>query len=694
VGFAYRIPRKVKERAKEKRNPYTSRTKAIKKLGLSPFKFRRLMIWKGLHPVLYNNKKTPKQKIFYYKKDISHLHWDPILKHFKVEKIHGKRVKSSRGRGDFAELRKKVRNTPVLKLDHLVKERYPSFEEALYGLDDALNLLAVYTKMNINRENHQISQEMINEAQALYRDFLAYVVHSRSLRKVFVTIKGIFYEVVINGVNIHWVTPFQAYVAAPVSKDLSILDDFLAFYVCFMKFMNYRLYMEQGLLYPPEVLHLDNLDVDTLSQVNVQRKAPEVLDVKDKEGKKKSKKRKNKKGEEKKGKKQKVDMAENAKLGKDLKAKLDKKFADLLKKGIKLEPEEVVVKKEIELDDDDVFMEEEVKKNTEKGKKEDETTLKKEKNKRYRNVTKLFEGLRFYLNRETFLHSLDFVIRSCGGDVSWDGKPYSEGDVSITHQVVDKDIDNSTMVPGREYVQPQWVYDSINSGILLPVHEYSSEVKELPPHLSPWVNDRRIGYVPERRENLNSYIEREKNRWKDGKPVQEEQPDIVDSDDEILEEENITLEEKFSKDLANEQSGKKYSEELEDYRQRREQAKIDGGLDQFLAKQKGKKEPPKAWEKKKVSREEDQKKHENQATMSKEDSEKMKGLMMGGSARRSYLRTLKWRKKKENVVDRLLKKRKHVELWKEKRDMKDEEKGRKKDRKAAMAFVNRIQGKK
>ena len=48
---------------------------------------------------------------------------------------------------------------------------------------------------------------------------------------------------------------------------------------------------------------------------------------------------------------------------------------------------------------------------------------------------------------------------------------------------------------GRYYIQPQWVYDSINGKIKLPVEDYFLGVN-LPPHLSPFVEEKDGDYVP------------------------------------------------------------------------------------------------------------------------------------------------------------------------------------------------------
>lgn len=103
----------------------------------------------------------------------------------------------------------------------------------------------------------------------------------------------------------------------------------------------------------------------------------------------------------------------------------------------------------------------------------------------------LFKGLKFYINREVPREPLVFIIRCFGGEVSWDrnyfvGATFDETDESIAYQIVDRPSMDKQYL-SRYYVQPQWVFDSVNARAILPINNYLIGAV-LPPHLSPFVD--------------------------------------------------------------------------------------------------------------------------------------------------------------------------------------------------------------
>ena len=110
----------------------------------------------------------------------------------------------------------------------------------------------------------------------------------------------------------------------------------------------------------------------------------------------------------------------------------------------------------------------------------------------------LFRGLVFFIQRECPRDMMVFLVRSFGGEVCWDGEgsPYDERDGGVTHHVCDRPMDEASLDPRREYVQPQWVVDCANWRVLIPPAEYFPG-KPPPPHLSPFVDAEEEGYTPD-----------------------------------------------------------------------------------------------------------------------------------------------------------------------------------------------------
>lgn len=125
----------------------------------------------------------------------------------------------------------------------------------------------------------------------------------------------------------------------------------------------------------------------------------------------------------------------------------------------------------------------------------------------------LFNGLHVYLSRETPVDALTFLLLSFGisslsTDPTTGPSPYPESDPRITHQICDRGKLPESIIPGRKYVQPQWIVDSINRGILLEENLYLPGA-ELPAHLSPFVEKTEGKYDPEEHLEVDSEEEEE-----------------------------------------------------------------------------------------------------------------------------------------------------------------------------------------
>jgi len=107
----------------------------------------------------------------------------------------------------------------------------------------------------------------------------------------------------------------------------------------------------------------------------------------------------------------------------------------------------------------------------------------------------LYKNFKFLLNREAPVYSLQFLILSFGGDFTL------QDDKAVTHHVLDRPLTEAQKSDlkkkNRELVQPQWVVDSLNATHILPAKVYFPGVAP-PPHMSPFVDDKKEGYMPSR----------------------------------------------------------------------------------------------------------------------------------------------------------------------------------------------------
>uniref|UniRef100_A0A7S1TBP7 Pescadillo homolog n=1 Tax=Compsopogon caeruleus TaxID=31354 RepID=A0A7S1TBP7_9RHOD len=443
---------------------YMTRAKALKKLQVSLAEFRRLCILKGIFPREPKKKVEGPLKTYYLTKDIQYLAQEPLLDKFRQIRVHKRKIRHATSKGQRGHAKLLRKHAPGYTLDHIVRERYPNFRDALKDLDDALCHINLFAQLP---SVPSVTAERIRNCFRLSREFAHFVAVTGTLRKVFCSIKGIYYQAEVLGETITWLVPHKFTQELPGDVDYRVMGSFLEFYECLMKFVNFRLYHSQGLRYPPPVdqdREKCGVLLGALKTELVVSNPPE----------------------------QKV---EKSKVDQD-----SKRIAE-----IQLRARELANELRDE-DNDNEHDDEERKEHSGESSIMDIDDMDDDRRTSQSNpFSRLFSGLVFFLGRETPVWALEFILRSFGGKVGWEGEGSSieESDPSITHFIVDRPALRKERRMNAEYVQPQWVFDSCNALTLLPPALYGVGAP-LPPHLSPFPQDDAEDYRPE----FQEYIDR------------------------------------------------------------------------------------------------------------------------------------------------------------------------------------------
>ncbi|EED91369.1 predicted protein, partial [Thalassiosira pseudonana CCMP1335] len=459
---------------------FIGRAKVLKRLQISLKDFRRLCILKGVYPREPRGRAPSNKKgqVFYHIKDVKALNHEPLLDKFREFRTFMKKIRKSANRNEKDEARRKEPLAPRYTLHHLVRERYPRFNDALADLDDALCLISLFAALP---SDGRIKSGITRKAKELSASWGAYCSVMGCVTKSFISVKGVYLEAAIqsaatNGqsIPIRWVQPHNFTQYIPEGVDFRVMLTFFEFYETLLGFVMFKLYGELGIRYP-----LQTVATTTGGEENV------VSNV-------------------------------------TLHPTLGGKATSVLAANLNAK-------------------------------------------KRHQ----LFHNLTFFLSREVPRGYLELIILSFGGQVGWEGQdsPIAMDDASITHHVVDRPAllaSYEKLPKSREYIQPQWILDSANFNFVLPITKYGVG-KELPPHLSPWVEDKEEGYVPKYREEVEALKNGEVLEDADSSAVDVEKG-VVDSEgDESSEEEEIPSHiigtEKDTKESGSEEVGSEDEEE-------------------------------------------------------------------------------------------------------------------------------------
>ncbi|KAF9796234.1 hypothetical protein SFRURICE_016157 [Spodoptera frugiperda] len=517
------VSKKKKKYSSGEGAQFMTRKAALKKLQLSLKDFRRICILKGIYPREPRNRKRAQKgaggiKTLYHTKDIKFLLHEPIIWKLRELKVYQQKIRRARAMREYKNMKKYLRDYPEINIDHIVKERYPTFVDALRDLDDCLTLCFLFSTFPSLKK---VPRDQSMLCRRLTVEFMHAIIAAKALRRVFVSVKGYYYQVELEGQTITWIVPHH-FSFQPQNKDevdFKIMSTFVEFYTMMLGFVNYKLYHSLNLVYPPKLTAAFSAD------------DKELID-------------------------------EQAYVAERI-AAMNLSLARVPGSN---EAEELPEMDIFDTEDNDPQKMEEAKLEAEKVKK----------------LKTMFKGLKFFINREVPREPLVFIIRCFGGEVSWDkdhfvGATFDETDESIAYQIVDRPSMDKQYL-SRYYVQPQWVFDSVNARTLLPINKYLMGAV-LPPHLSPFVDKTKDQvYMPPEERALND---------PNFKPLNEESgSDIEEASDEDKEEEEQDSEEDGDAEAA---LAKQYQQEVEEDSDSDEDQ--DDGLDpekKKLAKEKKK----------------------------------------------------------------------------------------------------------
>ena len=139
---------------------------------------------------------------------------------------------------------------PRHRLDHLVRERYPTLADALRDLDDPLTLAHLFACLPSDERAH-LPRRAVAAARARSLEWQAWVVQAHALRKCFISVKGYYFQADVHGTPVTWLVPHALAQVLPPDVDVRVMLTFLELYLTLLRFVLFRLYTSAGAAYPP-----------------------------------------------------------------------------------------------------------------------------------------------------------------------------------------------------------------------------------------------------------------------------------------------------------------------------------------------------------------------------------------------------------------------------------------------------------
>jgi pescadillo len=105
-----------------------------------------------------------------------------------------KKVRKARARRNSELAKQLAQRAPSYTLDHLVRERYPTFVDALRDMDDALSMVHLFATLPADG-SQQIPASVVHNSRRIALEWQAFCVRTSTLRKAFISVKGFYFQV-------------------------------------------------------------------------------------------------------------------------------------------------------------------------------------------------------------------------------------------------------------------------------------------------------------------------------------------------------------------------------------------------------------------------------------------------------------------------------------------------------------------
>ena len=85
--------------------------------------------------------------MYYHAKDIKHLSREPMLWQWRRQRTFRDRLTRHKGRHSWAKVKRMQLSMPQISMEHLVRERYPTFNDALRDLSDCATMIFLFASL-------------------------------------------------------------------------------------------------------------------------------------------------------------------------------------------------------------------------------------------------------------------------------------------------------------------------------------------------------------------------------------------------------------------------------------------------------------------------------------------------------------------------------------------------------------------